>query len=123
MDARKPSPSAGERLKELRVGLGLTTRDVEAKSQSKADAQLDRKSTRLNSSHQIISYAVFCLKKKKKQQATSKSTESQVQQNNIIQTHRLPSTQHVTFRQHRCQSNHDHPHTHHLYTTQPHTSD
>src|SRR5258708_20398402 len=33
-----------------------------------ADAVLpasDRKSTRLNSSHQIISYAVFCLKKKK----------------------------------------------------------
>src|SRR5258708_2599756 len=28
----------------------------------------DRKSTRLNSSHQIISYAVFCLKKKKKPQ-------------------------------------------------------
>src|SRR5438552_13941321 len=30
------------------------------------EAPLDRKSTRLNSSHQIISYAVFCLKKKKK---------------------------------------------------------
>src|SRR5438552_10508406 len=29
---------------------------------------LDRKSTRLNSSHQIISYAVFCLKKKKQNQ-------------------------------------------------------
>src|SRR5258708_40065046 len=29
-------------------------------------AMEDRKSTRLNSSHQIISYAVFCLKKKKK---------------------------------------------------------
>src|SRR5207244_5879694 len=28
-------------------------------------ASIDRKSTRLNSSHQIISYAVFCLKKKK----------------------------------------------------------
>src|SRR5258708_18857862 len=28
----------------------------------------DRKSTRLNSSHQIISYAVFCLKKKKHSQ-------------------------------------------------------
>src|SRR5258708_13703818 len=27
--------------------------------------ETDRKSTRLNSSHQIISYAVFCLKKKK----------------------------------------------------------
>src|SRR5688572_29845498 len=30
-------------------------------------AQLDRKSTRLNSSHSQISYAVFCLKKKKKE--------------------------------------------------------
>src|SRR5256885_11660362 len=28
--------------------------------------RLDRKSTRLNSSHLVISYAVFCLKKKKK---------------------------------------------------------
>src|SRR5258708_37657203 len=33
------------------------------------DAQ-DRKSTRLNSSHQIISYAVFCLKKKKYKKVT-----------------------------------------------------
>src|SRR5258708_37552130 len=32
--------------------------------------QTDRKSTRLNSSHQIISYAVFCLKKKKKKDKT-----------------------------------------------------
>src|SRR5258708_24861283 len=31
----------------------------------------DRKSTRLNSSHQIISYAVFCLKKKKKSRQTN----------------------------------------------------
>src|SRR5258708_27196088 len=31
----------------------------------KARTRRDRKSTRLNSSHQIISYAVFCLKKKK----------------------------------------------------------
>src|SRR5258708_15327837 len=31
----------------------------------------DRKSTRLNSSHQIISYAVFCLKKKTKRQHSS----------------------------------------------------
>src|SRR2546426_8240044 len=29
-------------------------------------ARVDRKSTRLNSSHLVISYAVFCLKKKKK---------------------------------------------------------
>src|SRR5256885_2527366 len=35
-------------------GLGVFTREVQ-----------DRKSTRLNSSHLVISYAVFCLKKKK----------------------------------------------------------
>src|SRR2546430_15908126 len=32
-----------------------------------AEVEVDRKSTRLNSSHSQISYAVFCLKKKKKQ--------------------------------------------------------
>src|SRR2546429_5123789 len=37
----------------------------------KHDNLLDRKSTRLNSSHGYISYAVFCLKKKKKRHATS----------------------------------------------------
>src|SRR5687768_18292892 len=35
------------------------------------DAEKDRKSTRLNSSHGYISYAVFCLKKKKKKQPIS----------------------------------------------------
>src|SRR5258708_28073015 len=35
-----------------------------------AAAPEDRKSTRLNSSHQIISYAVFCLKKKKNKTST-----------------------------------------------------
>src|SRR5258708_30883609 len=37
------------------------------------DSIIDRKSTLLNSSHQIISYAVFCLKKKKNnmQEATN----------------------------------------------------
>src|SRR5574341_2071066 len=33
----------------------------------------DRKSTRLNSSHQLISYAVFCLKKKTTQPTTRRS--------------------------------------------------
>src|SRR5258708_18692458 len=36
----------------------------------------DRKSTRLNSSHQIISYAVFCLKKKKKKDKVRVKGES-----------------------------------------------
>src|SRR5256885_7842556 len=34
----------------------------------------DRKSTRLNSSHLVISYAVFCLKKKKKQERNQTAT-------------------------------------------------
>src|SRR5688572_31091162 len=37
-----------------------------AKLQQAGRQALDRKSTRLNSSHSQISYAVFCLKKKKK---------------------------------------------------------
>src|SRR5258708_21202290 len=38
--------------------------------------QLDRKSTRLNSSHQIISYAVFCLKKKKNRKCRQRKVDS-----------------------------------------------
>src|SRR5947208_7775890 len=37
------------------------------RKRSRHRGRADRKSTRLNSSHQIISYAVFCLKKKKKE--------------------------------------------------------
>ena len=48
MDAKKPSPSAGERLKALRESLGLTTRDVEAKSQQIAE---DRRSREYHISH------------------------------------------------------------------------
>src|ERR1017187_10801580 len=39
-----------------------------------AVAQIDRKSTRLNSSHRCISYAVFCLKKKKKKMTQLSTT-------------------------------------------------
>src|SRR5438132_10827029 len=38
-------------------------------------ALLDRKSTRLNSSHTVISYAVFCLKKKKKKTNKNKKNK------------------------------------------------
>src|SRR5438445_7095785 len=38
----------------------------------------DRKSTRLNSSHANISYAVFCLKKKKKKTITQKETKDTI---------------------------------------------
>src|SRR6266436_10397288 len=40
----------------------------------------DRKSTRLNSSHGYISYAVFCLKKKKKMQNIGGEKEKQLKQ-------------------------------------------
>src|SRR5256885_12948333 len=39
-------------------------------------APLDRKSTRLNSSHLVISYAVFCLKKKKHMHLTAQTNET-----------------------------------------------
>src|SRR5256885_8079665 len=41
-------------------------------------AKADRKSTRLNSSHLVISYAVFCLKKKKYMQHSNSCTLLQV---------------------------------------------
>src|SRR5260221_9874073 len=43
----------------------------------------DRKSTRLNSSHTVISYAVFCLKKKKKKTKVKRNYEHR----EILQTH------------------------------------
>src|SRR3712207_7961381 len=43
----------------------------------------DRKSTRLNSSHANISYAVFCLKKKKKKQTLIMSSEI-IKYNNVM---------------------------------------
>src|SRR2546426_6341386 len=43
-----------------------TTHGENQKSIRDASEPQDRKSTRLNSSHLVISYAVFCLKKKKK---------------------------------------------------------
>src|SRR5258708_16863474 len=50
---------------------GTSRLEIELVKLSTADGQYksiqDRKSTRLNSSHQIISYAVFCLKKKTNQ--------------------------------------------------------
>src|SRR2546426_3007990 len=46
--------------------------------------QGDRKSTRLNSSHLVISYAVFCLKKKKKTYINKIRTKNYDEQSKII---------------------------------------
>src|SRR5688572_32521862 len=45
---------------------GVVAQDLPYREAVTAAVEQDRKSTRLNSSHSQISYAVFCLKKKKK---------------------------------------------------------
>src|SRR2546430_11159316 len=45
--------------------VGQLTNGFNRRRNRRIDCHLDRKSTRLNSSHSQISYAVFCLKKKK----------------------------------------------------------
>src|SRR5258708_26513056 len=47
----------------------------------------DRKSTRLNSSHQIISYAVFCLKKKKTGNYRIRLQKKRSDNSNLIGAH------------------------------------
>src|SRR2546430_10093924 len=64
-DRRHPPPVA----RHFEQGLPATRRPGAG-----AAARSDRKSTRLNSSHSQISYAVFCLKKKKPPFITSKSS-------------------------------------------------
>src|ERR1035441_10766765 len=49
------------------AGLPLRVKEMVRSMKTSPARALDRKSTRLNSSHLGISYAVFCLKKKKKQ--------------------------------------------------------
>src|SRR5207253_10907151 len=52
-------------LEHVRHSEGECAADRGTRTLSGVEAQGDRKSTRLNSSHVAISYAVFCLKKKK----------------------------------------------------------
>src|SRR5438034_4750837 len=53
-------------LHRARIHRGSLARPAGPASLSEGRPDPDRKSTRLNSSHTVISYAVFCLKKKKK---------------------------------------------------------
>src|SRR3989442_10929832 len=50
-------------------------RSVPSRARSLCPGDADRKSTRLNSSHVRISYAVFCLKKKKENSFTADTSE------------------------------------------------
>src|SRR3989454_4517430 len=58
------TPQGVARLGERVEHRGRESERIEAEGVSRV--RLDRKSTRLNSSHLVISYAVFCLKKKKR---------------------------------------------------------
>src|SRR2546422_8484132 len=64
---RSPALGAGRAPRALRRGFG-SRHDLHGigRAAGAGQAGADRKSTRLNSSHGYISYAVFCLKKKKK---------------------------------------------------------
>src|SRR5258708_19044777 len=76
LDLKMPKVDGHEVLRQIRAdqqmdGLKII---VLTSSDQAPDRILDRKSTRLNSSHQIISYAVFCLKKKKKNKSNDGCT-------------------------------------------------
>src|SRR5690625_7934312 len=58
----------GKEIERFRVSKVLAFRGLTRTEIDEAEAGEDRKSTRLNSSHVAISYAVFCLKKKKRKE-------------------------------------------------------
>src|SRR5437588_9381854 len=57
-----------------------------------ADLDEDRKSTRLNSSHTVISYAVFCLKKKKKRRPATRQARTSDTWITVELTYKSPQT-------------------------------
>src|SRR5438874_9664504 len=67
---------AAEAYRRLRDFVADTFFENPRRNRAAAGRLRDRKSTRLNSSHVEISYAVFCLKKKKKSQHTESRTHS-----------------------------------------------
>src|SRR3989454_3736690 len=68
-DVRKENEDAIEQMKKRGLNV-VQPANIEAWHRAAEDANAvvrgDRKSTRLNSSHLVISYAVFCLKKKRR---------------------------------------------------------
>src|SRR6267142_3366456 len=69
---RRPSPRISSVRRENSVRMETLRPDLQGQSRTRfrgnvatSTLRIDRKSTRLNSSHMSISYAVFCLKKKK----------------------------------------------------------
>src|SRR2546422_5441612 len=62
----KEAPAAPKRRRAVKAAEPVAVLpEARPKRRRRTAAEVDRKSTRLNSSHGYISYAVFCLKKKK----------------------------------------------------------
>src|SRR5205809_6103751 len=80
-DVRAPAASLARFLTETL--LQIRVRDIRIAVAAIA-VGLDRKSTRLNSSHGYISYAVFCLKKKKKKTTRLEQTTNNTTSSNIL---------------------------------------
>src|SRR5205807_5963961 len=78
---RDSAASRSRRLSARCRGRGLPRRAGRARGWTRSARRQDRKSTRLNSSHLVISYAVFCLKKKKKK---TKNTKKKFQHPNNL---------------------------------------
>src|SRR5690625_1555991 len=68
--------SRGHEIIQLAIGMQLLPQDYVYPYYRDDTHNLDRKSTRLNSSHVANSYAVFCLKKKKKQKHQKQQEDS-----------------------------------------------
>src|SRR5258708_20651249 len=85
-----------------------------AKTIAQDEGFRDRKSTRLNSSHQIISYAVFCLKKKKNSPKPTRTLRSCTFKTNSTSVHPAPTIPRVTHVPHRILPHQlNRPRTHH----------
>src|SRR5207248_4570319 len=56
---------AASEMQGMSASMSESNKETSRQAGAVAAASIDRKSTRLNSSHRTISYAVFCLKKKK----------------------------------------------------------
>src|SRR5690348_15530097 len=94
------------RCSQARAQIGFFTIGREGDAIHRTD--IDRKSTRLNSSHPSISYAVFCLKKKKKKTKTTlnhkyvlrQTTEELIVWCSLFEDNELSSSTHSHFKQH-----------------------
>src|SRR5258708_18398481 len=78
----RQDPEQGRLARAVRTEDGAHLPGREGRAHVDERAQTDRKSTRLNSSHQIISYAVFCLKKKNR--ITTKACDTPLENTQVV---------------------------------------